>query len=132
MGLKGLEKKLKLINDYLIKIEEGTVTPDNQIIFNLQEILNIMPKLDEDKKLKAFQSKTNDNYFTIYVSSIVRAIISLHDLINNKLNAKRLELQRIADKNKEKEDKAKKEAEKAEGNEKDKKDKETPATTEKK
>lgn len=132
MGLKGLEKKLKLINDYLIKIEEGTVTPDNQIIFNLQEILNIMPKLDEDKKIKAFQSKTNDNYFTIYVSSIVRAIISLHDLINNKLNAKRLELQRIQDKNKEKEDKAKKEAEKAEGDEKDKKDKETPATAEKK
>jgi len=70
---------LTLINEYLQKIENGTVFPNNQIIFNLQEILNMMPKLDEDKKLKAFQSKTNDNYFTIYVSSIVRSIIALHD-----------------------------------------------------
>lgn len=132
MGLKGLESKLKLINDYLIKIEDGSINPDNQIIFNLQEILNIIPKIDEDKKLKAFQSKTNDNYFTIYVSSIVRSIIALHDLINNKLNAKRLEVQRIQEKNKEKEEKAKKEAEKAAEAEKNAKDSKEPATAEKK
>lgn len=78
---------------------------DNHIMFNLQELLNILPKLDDETKLKAFQVKTNDNYFTIYVASIVRAVISIHDLINNKLSAKRLDLEKIKEKNSSKDDK---------------------------
>lgn len=71
-GLKGLMSKLNQIMGYLKKCEEGHVQPDKQIIFSLQELLNILPKLDDENQLKAFQAKTNDNYFTIYVSSIVR------------------------------------------------------------
>lgn len=105
LGLKGLVSKLAIVNQYLTRVEDGSMAVDNQIMFNLQELLNIMPKLADETKLKAFQVKTNDNYFTIYVSSIVRAVISIHDLINNKLSAKRLDLEKIKEKNKDKDDK---------------------------
>jgi len=105
LGLRGLVSKLAIVNQYLTRVEDGSMAADNQIMFNLQELLNILPKLDDEKKLKAFQVKTNDNYFTIYVSSIVRAVISIHDLINNKLSAKRLDLEKIKEKNKDKDEK---------------------------
>lgn len=44
-----------------------------------------------------------------------RSVIALHDLINNKLVAKKFELDRIKEKNKDKEEKAKKEVAQAAG-----------------
>lgn len=37
--------------------------------------------------------KTNDYMHVIYVSSLIRSVISLHNLINNKIHGKEIEVQ---------------------------------------
>lgn len=41
--------------------------------------------------MKAFQTKNNDLIFVLYVCSLTRSIISLHTLINNKLQNRETE-----------------------------------------
>lgn len=54
---------------------------------------------------------TNDNMLTIYLSSIIRAIIALHELMNNKIqnaaweNAKSIEVEKENEKTEEKKEK---------------------------
>ena len=38
--------------------------------------------------MRSFSVKTNDYMYVIYVSALIRSILSLHDLINNKIQAK--------------------------------------------
>jgi len=40
---------------------------------------------------RAIQIKNNDNTYVLYVCSIIRSIVSLHNLINNKLSNKESE-----------------------------------------
>ena len=64
--------------------------------------------------MRNFSVKNNDYMYVIYVSSLIRSILSLHDLINNKIKAKEIEAEN-AQKEAEKianEKKAKEEAEK--------------------
>jgi len=72
LSLKGLSSKLEKILGYLNRVEDGTAPINNQIIYNLQEILNLMPSISDEEKMRAFNSKTNDNYFSIYICSIVQ------------------------------------------------------------
>lgn len=84
--------------------------------------------------VRNFSVKSNDYMYVIYVSSLIRSILSLHDLINNKIQAKeqeeenvRKEQQKEADAKKAKEEEAKKKADEAKngkkaGEEADKKD----------
>lgn len=60
-----------MILEYLRRVEDGSASINNQIVYNLQEILNLMPSIADVEKMKAFNAKTNDNYFAIYISSIV-------------------------------------------------------------
>lgn len=71
LSLRGLASKLGQILNYLDKIEDGSTKINNQIIYNLQEILNLIPRITDEEKLKAFNTKTNDNFFSIYVANIV-------------------------------------------------------------
>jgi 26S proteasome regulatory subunit N8 len=45
--------------------------------------------------------------YVIYVSGLIRSILSLHDLINNKINAKEVEIERAKREKQEEEDKKK-------------------------
>lgn len=38
-----------------------------------------------DELVRAFAVKTNDQMLVIYLSSLIRSTIALHDLINNKI-----------------------------------------------
>jgi 26S proteasome regulatory subunit N8 len=42
--------------------------------------------------VRNFSVKSNDYMYVIYVSTLIRSILSLHDLINNKINLKETEL----------------------------------------
>lgn len=57
--------------------------------------------------IKSFSVKTNDYMYILYVSSLVKSVISLHSLINNKIHNKELE-QDIILKEKEAEEEKKK------------------------
>ena len=63
--------------------------------------------------VRNFSVKSNDYMYVIYVSSLIRSILSLHDLVNNKIQMKEIETEN-ARKDKEREEElAKKKEEEA-------------------
>lgn len=88
MGLDGLLGRLQEMRQYLEKVVAGKMPINNQISYNLQNILNLLPNLNVEELVKSMLVKTNDMHLVLYVSSLIRAIIALHDLLNNKLKYK--------------------------------------------
>lgn len=84
-GLGTLREKLVEMKDYLEAVSAGRMKVNQDIIANIQTILNLLPNLNVDELIKAIFVKTNDMHMVIYLSSLVRSVIALHDLINNKI-----------------------------------------------
>ena len=51
-----------------------------------------MPNIDNTDLMKSFSAKNNDMLFVIYICALSRSILSLHTLINNKIENKEYEL----------------------------------------
>ena len=60
----------------------------NQILKKIQDIFNLIPNLSNAELAQAFLTKSNDMHLIIYLSSLVRSVIALHDLVNNKIKYK--------------------------------------------
>lgn len=90
-SLKGLQQRLEEIQEYLGKVVAGSLPINHQIIYNLQDIFNRLPNLEDPETIKSFSVKTNDQLLVIYLSSLIRSVIALHNLINNKIENKRAE-----------------------------------------
>ena len=58
---------------------------NNQIIYNMQTVLNLLPNLNVEELVRAMMMKTNDMHLVIYLSSLIRCVVALHDLVNNKI-----------------------------------------------
>lgn len=84
-SLKGLASRLQEIDSYLQNVQSGRLPINHQIIYKLQDIFNLLPNLNIEALVKAFAVKTNDMMLAIYLSSIIRAVVALHNLVNNKL-----------------------------------------------
>ena len=63
----------------------GRIPVNNQIIYNMQTVLNLLPNLNVDELVRAMMMKTNDMHLVIYLSSLIRCVVALHDLVNNKI-----------------------------------------------
>jgi len=83
-SLKGLRQHLEGIFHYLGKVVDGKLPVNHQILYNLQDIFNLLPNLTGGTTGRSFSVKTNDQLLVIYLSSLIRAVIALHNLINNK------------------------------------------------
>ncbi len=70
-----------------------------------------MPNLKLPEMVKNFSVKSNDYMYVLYISSLVRSILSLHTLINNKINAKDIESEKAKMLKEEEEEKIKKKEE---------------------
>jgi len=90
-SLRGLQSRLLEVRDYLRQVESGTVPMNHQIVYHLQDALNLLPDLDDPLMTRSFTSNTNDQLLVVYLSSLVRAVIALHALVDNK--ASNLELE---------------------------------------
>ena len=123
-SLKALIKKLTEIKEYLTKVISGKIPVNAQIIYNIQEIFNLLPNFDIESLIKAMSIQTNNNYLVLYLSWLVKTVVALHKLINNKIAIKEEENRAKENLKKEEEEKKKKEKEKKEEKEKEK-DKET-------
>uniref|UniRef100_A0A7S1F0H1 MPN domain-containing protein n=1 Tax=Noctiluca scintillans TaxID=2966 RepID=A0A7S1F0H1_NOCSC len=84
-GLLSLHKKLNDIVSYLDKVMSGDYTPNHAISYRIQEILNLLPDLNNPQFVQALQLQTNDSMLATYLAALVRTILALHELINNKL-----------------------------------------------
>jgi len=104
-SLRGLRERILLICDYLAKVVAGSLPVNHQILCNLQDIFNLLPDVSSPESVKAFSVQTNDQLLVIYLASLVRAVIALHNLIDNKLanrDAERAEQEVVAVPDKEK------------------------------
>lgn len=88
---------------------------NHQIVYFLQDALNLLPDLADPALTTSFASSTNDALLVVYLSSLLRAVIALHALVDNKATIGRAELEEDGsgkDKGKEKEKAAEGETEK--------------------
>ncbi|KAH3681996.1 hypothetical protein WICPIJ_007041 [Wickerhamomyces pijperi] len=106
-SLQGLSSKLAEIIGYLTKVSSRELPINNIILGKLQDVFNLLPNLtpSEEEQLEdvnniansanplssAFTIKTNDELMITYISSLVRSIVAFHDLIENKIENKKLE-----------------------------------------
>ncbi|XP_041027145.1 26S proteasome non-ATPase regulatory subunit 7 homolog B-like [Juglans microcarpa x Juglans regia] len=84
-ALKGLGARLQEIRDYLDLVVDGKIPLNHEILYHLQDVFNLLPNLNVSELIKAFAVKTNDMMLVIYLSSLIRSVIALHNLINNKM-----------------------------------------------
>ncbi|KAI5956311.1 RPN8 [Candida jiufengensis] len=110
-SLLGLHQKLREIATYLEKVYTKSLPMNHTILGKLQNVFNLLPNLvqpngtsldKEDSQSSnelsnAFTVKTNDELMIIYISTVVRAIIAFHDLIENKLENKKLNEKKAQD-----------------------------------
>lgn len=127
-SLHGLQARLSEISDYLQGVIKNDLPVNHQIIYNLQDIFNLLPNIDlsptshqSTPSRKSFDGDvamqnlsevsavaqdltglvldrsrpltivTNDQLLVMYLSSLIRAVIALHGLVNNKLeNVRRI------------------------------------------
>lgn len=106
MGLRGLHSKLDDMNSYVQQVIDGKLPMNHQITYMLQEIFNLIPDVTDPSFVKSVNVNTNDQMWVLYAASLIRSIIALHNLINNKLTNKEAEKKEATSK---KEDKEKKE-----------------------
>lgn len=84
-GLSTLQEKLVECKDYLEHCARGNIKVNNDILANLQTILSLLPNLNTHSLVKNMMILTNDMYVAIYLASLIRTVIALHDLVNNKI-----------------------------------------------
>ena len=121
LSFKALIKRLTEIKEYLVKVISGKIPANPQIIYNIQEIFNFLPNFETDNVVKALSMQTNNNYLVLYLSWLVKTIVALHKLVNNKIEIKEGEL--IPEKKD-----TKTEKDKNDENDKDKKDEKSEKT----
>lgn len=93
-SLRTLAGKLKEMSEYLAKVIEGKYRYNPVIMQNFQDIFNLLPNLNLEEMIKAFSVKSNDYMFVLYVSSLIKSVISLHTLVNNRIHNKEDEIEK--------------------------------------
>jgi len=85
-SMGSLASKLITLKNYCeTTVENPKAIVNQEIIRNMQEILNILPNLNVEEFLQSLLIQNNDTHMIIYLSSLIRTVIALHDLINNKI-----------------------------------------------
>lgn len=85
-GLKGFGQKLEQIGKYLNDVAAGKLPMNYKIIYGLQDIFNLLPDVTGIEFNQAMQQITNDQMLITYLASMVKSVIALHNLIDNKLD----------------------------------------------
>merc|ERR1719174_3612799 len=107
--------RLAEISKYLQSVYDGKLPMNQEIIYQLQEIFNLLPDQDSEELVRSFAMETNDTMLALYLGSMLRSTVVLHNLINNKLRNKKAK----EDKSKEKDAKEKKDDKKDDDKSKD-------------
>ncbi|PIL24386.1 hypothetical protein GSI_14139 [Ganoderma sinense ZZ0214-1] len=92
-SLRGLQSRLSDIQAYLSDVAAGKMPLNHQISYHLQDALNLLPDLNDPEVTTSFATTTNDEMLVVYISSLLRAVIALHALVDNKAQIGRAELE---------------------------------------
>eukprot|EP00928_Gymnodinium_smaydae_P056724 TRINITY_DN4004_c0_g2_i1.p1 TRINITY_DN4004_c0_g2~~TRINITY_DN4004_c0_g2_i1.p1 ORF type:complete len:392 (-),score=133.85 TRINITY_DN4004_c0_g2_i1:62-1156(-) len=104
-ALKGLAARLKEISAYLSSVVAGKLPMNTEIVYELQEIFNLLPDVNSEEIVRAFAMETNDTMLALYIGSMLRSTVVLHNLINNKMRNKKLKEEKASEKEKKEEEK---------------------------
>lgn len=80
------------MREYLQNVSDGKLPINHQIVNQMQDIFNLLPNLNVEELIRSFSVKSNDMMLVIYLSSLIRSVIALHNLINNKIANRDAEL----------------------------------------
>jgi 26S proteasome regulatory subunit N8 len=116
-AVEQLDTKLGEIEVYLNEVAEGKMAMDQETLGCIQELFVLLPQLHQMRSGVPMTVVTNDAVLSIYVASLSKCVLSIHDLILNKRKIKR-DTEQAA-----KEAQAKKEREDKEAKAKESKDK---------
>lgn len=83
-SLRGLQARLTEVRDYLRQVARGELPINHAVVYHLQDALNLLPDLDQPSITSAFTTNTNDQLLVVYLSSLIRAVIALERLVDNK------------------------------------------------
>ena len=85
-SLKSFSLQLSQISSYLMKVSSGALPLNQPILAMLQNIIHTLPHLDSNSNWQVSSTiKTNDESAVTYLATMIRSIIALHDLVDNKL-----------------------------------------------
>jgi len=85
-ALESLVTRLRDLSRYLGQVVEGKLPHNPEIIYQLQEIFNLLPSdMMYPELSRAFNIEANDEMLALYIGSVLRATVGLHNLINNKI-----------------------------------------------
>ena len=113
-----------------LQVVDGKLPMNHQISYLLQDIFNLLPDVTNPQFVKSINVNTNDQMLVVYTASLIRSIIALHNLINNKINNKEAE-KREGSKKEESKDKDKKDDKDDKSKDKDGKSDDKKAATKK-
>ncbi|KAK6730240.1 hypothetical protein RB195_006978 [Necator americanus] len=91
MGLRGLHSQLVDIEKYLQDVAAHRLPINHPVIYHIQEVLNLLPDVTHPDYVTAQNVQTNDQLMCVYMGSLVRSVIALHNLIDNKLALQKAE-----------------------------------------
>ncbi|KAH8998227.1 hypothetical protein EDB86DRAFT_2828512 [Lactarius hatsudake] len=92
-SLRGLAARLSDVQRYLVDVAQGSTPVNHQVVYLLQDAFNLLPDLADPALTTGFSSTTNDALLVVYLSSLLRAVIALHALVDNKATIGRAELE---------------------------------------
>ncbi len=87
-SVKALIQRLTDIKTYMSNVLSKRIPLNPTIVNNIQEIFNYLPNFETDDIIKSLSIQTNNNYLVLYLGWLVKTIVSLHKLINNKIMLK--------------------------------------------
>ncbi|KAJ6624050.1 maintenance of mitochondrial structure and function-domain-containing protein [Mycena sp. CBHHK59/15] len=84
-SLHGLQSCLLDIKKHLVDVSQGVMPVDHKIVYHLQDTFNLLPDLGDRMVQENFAASTNNALLVVYLSSLLRAVIALHMLVDNKM-----------------------------------------------
>lgn len=87
-ALRGLAERLREMATYLEDVLAKRLPVNNEILYNMQTVMNLLPNINVEALVKSMLTKTNDMHLIMYMSSLIRSVIALHNLVNNKITYK--------------------------------------------
>lgn len=83
-ALRGLHSRLTEVARYLEAVLGGSLPVNHDIMFLLQDMFNLLPNMSVEALSHSLAVKSNDMLFVVYLASLIRSILALHKLIDNK------------------------------------------------
>lgn len=83
-ALHGFLGKMRSISLYLDDVIAHKLPYNTTIINRIQDIISLVPVVANPQLTQALNNHTNDAMTVVYITSIIKTITSLHDLIKNK------------------------------------------------